>query len=144
MTPPIWKVLSIDEFVERASRFPADSIVLFLTIFADSTGRNFLPKDALELVAAKASAPIYGPYDTYIGHGVVGGNTVTFESMGDAVAGLALDALAGKPIVECRSAAYILRRCQTVEALGSVGKRASCWNRIEFQATEISGKSIGR
>ena len=80
--------------------FPADSIVLFLTIFADSTGRNFLPKDAVELVAAKASAPIYGPYDTYIGHGVVGGNTVTFESMGNAVAGLALDALAGRPIVD--------------------------------------------
>jgi signal transduction histidine kinase len=92
--------LAIDEFVERASRVPADSIILFLTIFADSTGRNFLPKDAVELVAAKASAPIYGPYDTYIGHGAVGGNTATFESMGDAVAGLALDALAGKPIVD--------------------------------------------
>jgi signal transduction histidine kinase len=92
--------LSIDEFVERASRLPADSIVLFLTVFADSTGRNFLPKDAVGLLAAKASAPVYGPYDTYIGHGVVGGNAATFESMGTAVAGLALDALAGKPIVD--------------------------------------------
>lgn len=90
--------LSIDEFMERASRFPADSIVLFLTIFADSTGRNFLPKDAAGLVAAKASAPVYGPYNTYIGQGVVGGNTATFESMGNAVADLALDTLAGKPI----------------------------------------------
>lgn len=92
--------LSIDEFVERASRLPPDSIVLFLTILADSTGRNFLPKDAMRLVAAKASAPVYGPYDTYIGQGVVGGNGVTFGSMGDAVAGLALDALAGKPIAD--------------------------------------------
>lgn len=92
--------LSIDEFAERATRFPIDSIVLFLTILADSTGRNFLPKDAVGLVAAKASAPVYGPYDTYIGQGVVGGNAATFESMGDAVAGLALDALAGKPIVD--------------------------------------------
>jgi len=92
--------LSIDEFVERAARLPADSVVLFLTILADSTGRNFLPKDAVGLVAAKASAPVYGPYDTYIGQGVVGGNAATFESMGDAVAGLALDALAGKSIVD--------------------------------------------
>ena len=88
--------LSIDEFVARASRFPADSIVLFLTILADSTGRNFLPRDAAGLVAAKASAPVYGPYDTYIGQGVVGGNAATFESMGDAVAGLTLDVLARK------------------------------------------------
>ncbi|RWP58197.1 MAG: sensor histidine kinase [Mesorhizobium sp.] len=92
--------LAIDEFAERASRFPADSIVLFLTILADGTGRNFLSKDALAIVAAKASAPIYGPYDTYIGQGVVGGNSVTFESLGNAVAGLALDALAGKPITD--------------------------------------------
>jgi signal transduction histidine kinase len=92
--------LSIDEFAERAARFPADSIVLFLTILADSTGRNFLPKDAVGLVAPKASAPVYGPYDTYIGKGVVGGNAVTFESMGNAVARLALDALAGKPIAD--------------------------------------------
>jgi signal transduction histidine kinase len=91
--------LSIDEYVERAGQFPADSIVLFLTILADSTGRNFLPKNAAGIVAAKASAPVYGPYDTYIGQGIVGGNAATFESMGTAVAGLALDALAGKPIV---------------------------------------------
>jgi signal transduction histidine kinase len=92
--------LAIDEFAKRAARFPSDSIVLFLTILADSSGRNFLPKDAVGIVAAKASAPVYGPYDTYIGQGVVGGNAVTFESMGDAVADLALDALAGKPIVD--------------------------------------------
>jgi signal transduction histidine kinase len=90
--------LAIDEFVERASRVPANSIVLFLTVFADSTGRNFLPKDAVELIAATAGAPVYGPYDTYIGHGVVGGKTVTFESIGDAVASLTLDALAGKSV----------------------------------------------
>ncbi len=90
--------LAIDELVERATHFPADSIVLFLTMFADGNGRNFLPKDALDLIAAKASAPIYGPYDTYVGHGVVGGNTVAFESMGTTVANLALDALAGNPL----------------------------------------------
>lgn len=89
--------LTIDEFVEHVARFPRDSIVLFLTILADKTGRNFLPKDAVKLIADKASAPIYGPYDTYIGQGVVGGNAATFESMGHTVAGLALDTLAGRP-----------------------------------------------
>lgn len=59
--------LTIDEFVERAAHFPADSIVLFLTVAMDRTGRNFIPRQALEQIAATASAPIYGPYDTYIG-----------------------------------------------------------------------------
>jgi len=92
--------LPIEEFLERASQVPPDSIVLVLTIFADSTGRNFLPKDAAGLLASRSSAPVYGPYDTYIGQGVVGGNAATFESMGNAVAGLALDALAGKPVAD--------------------------------------------
>lgn len=90
--------LTIDEFVERAAHFPTESIVLFLTVAKDRTGRNFIPRQALEQIAAAASAPIYGPYDTYIGYGVVGGNAVTFESIGRIVAGLAVDALAGKPI----------------------------------------------
>jgi signal transduction histidine kinase len=92
--------LTIDEFTDRAEHFPRDSIVLFLTIFRDSAGRNFLPKDAAGLIGAKSSAPVYGPYDTYLGQDVVGGNAATFESMGTAVAGLAIEALAGKPITD--------------------------------------------
>ena len=92
--------LTIDEFLDRAARFPVDSIVLYLTIFTDRAGRNFLPKDAVDLIASKSSAPVYGPYDTYIGHNVVGGNAATFDSMGSAVAALAIDALAGKPSVD--------------------------------------------
>ena len=90
--------LTIDEFADRASRVPEGSIILVLTVFTDRSGRNFIPRNALERIAAKASAPVYGPYSTYIGHGAVGGNTVTFESVGTAVAELALDAIAGKPI----------------------------------------------
>ena len=90
--------MTIDEFVERAAHFPTDSIVLVLTVARDRTGRNFIPRQALEQIAATASAPVYGPYDTYIDHGIVGGSTVSFESIGRTVAGLAVDALAGKPI----------------------------------------------
>ena len=91
--------LTIDEFVDRAAHFPPDSIVLALTIFKDRTGRNFIPREALKQIAATASAPIYGPYPTYIDYGIVGGNMVTFDSLGTAVADLAVDAIAGKPIV---------------------------------------------
>ena len=101
--------LSIDEFIERAAHFPTDSIVLVLTVAVDRTGRNFIPRQALEQIAATASAPIYGPYDTYIGHGVVGGNAVTFELIGRSVADLAADALAGKAYQQCRGPADLCR-----------------------------------
>jgi len=90
--------LTIDEFVERASRVPPDSIILALTVFKDRTGRNFIPRDAIGQIAATASAPVYGPYQTYIDHGVVGGNTVTFEALGRTVGNLVIDAIAGKPV----------------------------------------------
>nr|WP_246778710.1 HAMP domain-containing sensor histidine kinase [Rhizobium mongolense] len=95
--------LTIDEFTKRAAEFPRDSIVLALTIFKDSAGRNFIPREAIRQISQTASAPIYGPYPTYIGYGVVGGNVVTFESLGMTVADLALDALAGKPISNLES-----------------------------------------
>lgn len=90
--------LTIDEFEDRVSRVPEASIILVLTVFSDSSGRNFIPQNALQRIAAKASAPVYGPYSTYVGQGAVGGNTVTFESVGMAAAELAVDAIAGKQI----------------------------------------------
>ncbi|MGN7738166.1 ATP-binding protein [Hyphomicrobiales bacterium] len=90
--------LAIDEFIRRAAEFPSDSIVLALTIFKDRDGRNFIPREAVKQISETASAPIYGPYLTYVDYGVVGGSVVTFESLGKTVADLALDAIAGKPV----------------------------------------------
>ncbi|WP_183756625.1 MULTISPECIES: sensor histidine kinase [unclassified Rhizobium] len=89
--------LTIDEFVDRSAHVPRDSIILMLTIFKDRTGRNFIPREAVRQIAATASAPIYGPYQTYVDYGVVGGNTVTFDSLGQTVADLVLNAIAGRP-----------------------------------------------
>ena len=123
--------------------FPPDSIVLVLTIFKDRTGRNFIPREALKQIAATASAPIYGPYPTYIDHGIVGGNMVTFESLGLAVADLALDAIAGKPIVNVDAAADLYCRCETTEALGVVGKRSPSREPSNGSRKRPSGKSTG-
>lgn len=90
--------LTIEEFIDRAAHVPADSIILALTIFRDRAGRNFIPREAIGKIAATASAPVYGPYQTYIDYGVVGGNTVTFDSLGQTVGNLVLDAIAGKPL----------------------------------------------
>ncbi|KKX23864.1 HAMP domain-containing sensor histidine kinase [Rhizobium sp. LC145] len=90
--------LTIAEFAAAAAAFPPDSIVLVLTIFKDRSGRNFIPRDAVKQIAADATAPIYGPYATYIDSGIVGGNVVTFESLGSKVADLSLDVLGGKPV----------------------------------------------
>jgi len=95
--------LTIEQFIERAAEVPADSIILALTVFKDRAGRNFIPREAIGKIAATASAPVYGPYQTYINYGVVGGNTVTFETLGQTVGNLVLDAIAGRPIKDIQA-----------------------------------------
>ncbi|TCM72199.1 HAMP domain-containing sensor histidine kinase [Rhizobium sp. BK068] len=95
--------LTIEEFVERASHVPSDSIILALTVFKDRAGRNFIPREAIKLIAATASAPVYGPYQTYIDHGIVGGNTVTFDALGRTVGNLVVDVIAGRPVSDIQA-----------------------------------------
>ncbi|PZM14607.1 sensor histidine kinase [Rhizobium tubonense] len=90
--------MTIEELVARTARLPADSIVLALTVFKDRTGRNFIPREALKQIAATASAPIYGPYETYLDYGEVGGSTVTFASLGRTAADLAIELVDNKPV----------------------------------------------
>src|SRR5262249_11091457 len=59
-------------------------------------GKAFVPAEALELIAGKANAPIYGNVDTYIGRGLVGGRVFSFEAEGRNAARLGLRILAGE------------------------------------------------
>src|SRR4029079_754568 len=54
--------LTMDQFAKRASELPPETILLILTVFKDSTGRNFVPREAAKQIASAASAPAYGPY----------------------------------------------------------------------------------
>lgn len=85
--------LTIEGFQRFAADVAADSILIILTIFEDAAGERFLPRDSAARIAARASAPVYGVYSSYVGHGVLGGVFSTFETIGAAAARLALQAL---------------------------------------------------
>jgi PAS domain S-box-containing protein len=70
--------------------------VLFMTVYGDGTSRSFVPADVLSALTRVASAPIYGPSDNYLGRGIVGGYTDSYELMGSSAANLALEILAGR------------------------------------------------
>ncbi|MGO4741462.1 ATP-binding protein [Bosea sp. 2KB_26] len=88
--------LSYEALVAELARVPRDAIVIVLTVFADSTGKAFVPVEVATALAALSPAPVYSPYDTYLGNGTVGGFIETFESVGVAAADLTLEILAGK------------------------------------------------
>jgi signal transduction histidine kinase len=88
--------LPYDKLVAELSQVPRDAIVILLTVFADSEGKTFIPAEVAAVLSAKSPAPVYAPYDTYLGNGTVGGFVETFESVGIAAADLVLEVLAGK------------------------------------------------
>jgi PAS domain S-box-containing protein len=84
-----------DALLAEVSHLPRDTIVLLLTIYADSDGRRLIPQEAAAAVAKVASAPIYAPFETFLGTGIVGGYIETYESLGTAAADMALEILSG-------------------------------------------------
>lgn len=88
--------LPMDDLLARVAALPAGSVVYYLHVFQDGAGRSFVPAEALERVAARATAPIYGHIDTYVGRGAVGGRVFSFGGEGENAARLVLRLLGGE------------------------------------------------
>ena len=70
------------EVLHRLGELGRDAIVFTPGYFQDGAGRAFTPRESVELMTAASAAPVYGPFNTFIGTGVVGGRMPTYESMG--------------------------------------------------------------
>ncbi len=88
--------LSMGDLRNALARLPEHTVVLYLTLFQDVSGRTFTPRQALSEFAPTSNAPIYGCYDTYVGHGIVGGMMVPFDEIGRKAAQVGLRILAGE------------------------------------------------
>lgn len=103
--------LPMEDLRAAVGRVPRDSIILYLTQVQDGTGRFFVPREVAAELSAVAGAPMYGVYDTYLGHGIVGGYLDTFEATGAKVGEIVRDLLDGKrpaDIDPSRSPTYIV------------------------------------
>ncbi|MFO1108053.1 MAG: ATP-binding protein [Bradyrhizobium sp.] len=88
--------LTYDEILLEVSRLPGNTIVLLLSVYADGAGRPLIPRDVAAAVSKASAAPVYGPFGTFLGTGIVGGYVETYESMGAAAADLALEILSSQ------------------------------------------------
>jgi signal transduction histidine kinase len=90
--------LPMNELLEELRHLPNRSIVIFVSFFKDVQGRSFMnANEALPLITAASRVPVFGVSDTYLGRGVVGGFTVSFEEQGKIAARNVLEILGGKP-----------------------------------------------
>jgi len=82
--------------LERVSALPKDTVVFTPGYFKDGVGSVFNPRDAVELLAAQSTVPVYAAYETMVGVGAVGGVIPTFEAIGRQTGDIVAKLLEGK------------------------------------------------
>jgi hypothetical protein len=90
-----WSGLPTASLQQRLGKLAGDTIVFTPGYFQDGDGTWFSPRDAAALIAAASTAPVYGPLETFIGLGVVGGRMPSFEDMGMQAGRIVNELLAG-------------------------------------------------
>jgi signal transduction histidine kinase len=71
--------------------------VLYISFFQDSVGNKFLnATKALPMIASAANAPVFGMSDTYLSHGIVGGDVMNFREQGKVTAQIVSELLDGE------------------------------------------------
>lgn len=75
--------LPTNAVLQRLSELDERAIVFTPGYFRDGEGRNSFPKETIDLMAQSANAPIYVPFDTFLGSGVVGGRMARFHEVGN-------------------------------------------------------------
>ena len=93
LTVEYWTDASSDEFLRRIAQLQNTDAVLYLAITRDARGRTFVPRDMLKQLSVASPAPIYGPFETYIGHGTVAGAVYSYEAHGRRMGELVHEAL---------------------------------------------------
>jgi PAS domain S-box-containing protein len=88
--------LSLNETLEQVSKLPRDGIVLYLNMFRDGAGEHFDPYEVARRVSERANVPVFGHFDPFIGHGLIGGKVYGVEAFGKKAAELALRIIDGE------------------------------------------------
>src|ERR1700741_3498152 len=89
--------LGMQQLLERLRRLPEQTVVLYISFFQDAAGHKFMNATrALPMIAEAARAPVFGMSDTYLGHGIVGGDLMRFQEQDKVTARIVSELLEGK------------------------------------------------
>ena len=88
----------IENLQEKVKNLDDNSVILFMLLHKDETGKIFTFKDGLKAIEKESDVPIYGLWDFYLNRGLVGGFVTHSSSQGEAAAKMVKSILAGKAI----------------------------------------------
>ncbi|HOM12410.1 MAG TPA: HAMP domain-containing sensor histidine kinase [Rubrivivax sp.] len=82
-----------EQAAQRLAGAAADTVVFYATLFRDRDGRVHVPRAALATLSAASAAPIYGVFDSQLGHGLAAGPVEPFTAYGQRLGELVMRAL---------------------------------------------------
>ena len=85
-----WDKLTTQELVNRLKKISKNDAVLLILFNRDATGKYYTYDESARLICQESIAPVYGMWDFYMGHGVVGGMMASAQYQGEMAGKLAL------------------------------------------------------
>ena len=93
-------VLSTEELKEALASVSTDSILIYVVMTEDASGRHYTNSQSIALIAKYAPVPAFRMVDGGIGEGLLGGNVVSMELSGKLAAQMATEIIRGKDPAE--------------------------------------------
>ena len=85
-----------NELLATIDDVQAGTTILMLNYDEDTQGNHYSTVEIMDEISARSPAPIYGLYDTLLGHGIVGGSLASAESQGQLAGSMAVRVLKGE------------------------------------------------
>ncbi|WP_419770905.1 MAG: ABC transporter substrate binding protein [Candidatus Marinarcus sp.] len=85
--------MDIEQMKDTIDNSNEDTVILFVLLFKDKTGKFFTYKESLKEIKSVAHVPVYALWDFYLNYGAIGGLLTSAKGQGDAVSNMALDIL---------------------------------------------------
>lgn len=84
----LFEDMTIGEVIEKTENLAQDTLILLMTFNVDRSLVILSYEESSDLISAHSSVPIYGTWDFYFGHGVVGGMMTSGHLQGQRAAQL--------------------------------------------------------
>ncbi len=89
---------SMQELQQKVATLDSKTIILLMSFTKDKDNYRFSFEESARMISEKASRPVLGFWDFYLGNGIIGGVITSGYDQGKTVAALAIRILRGDPI----------------------------------------------
>lgn len=89
--------LTTEELKQAISQVGEDSILIYIVMTEDASGKQYTNEESVKLIAENANVPAMRMVEGGIGQGLLGGNVVSMHLSGEIAAKLAMDIINGTP-----------------------------------------------